>query len=137
MTTPENNPNQAEGLTPESLASKLFDIALSQGGTTDPAALSQQVIDFLGGSLVYALTSAKRDVIVFFTETLLYFATHSSPDPGQRAAMLKHIGDTFIANAAAPPPAPPGMPPPGPPGASPAAGSPVGPPPGVPTPPKP
>ena len=131
MTTPPNNQNQTEGLTPESLASKLFDIALSQGGTTDPAQLSQQVIEFLGGSLVYALTSAKRDVIVFFSETLLYFASHSSPDPAQRAAMLKHIGDMFIANAATTASAPPG-PPVGAP-----LGPPVGPPPGVPAPPKP
>jgi len=139
MTTPANNQNQTEGLTPESLANKLFDIALSQGGTTDPEQLSQQVIDFLGGALVYALTSAKRDVVIFFTETLLYFAAHSSPDPAQRAAVLKQISDAFAHAAAAPAAAsPPGAPVGAPPSAvPPAAAPPVGTPPGVPTPPKP
>jgi hypothetical protein len=146
MTTPANNQNPAEGLSPENLASRLCDIML-QSGISDPAALSQGVIDFLGASLLYALTSAKRDPILFFTETLLYFAGNSSPDPAQRSAMLKKIGDTFLVNAAAaavpPAVAPAGTAPVAGPPAAPSAdapapaGPPVGPPPGVPTPPKP
>lgn len=119
MTTPANNQNPQQGLTPESLASQLFDIALMQSASKDPGEITQQVIDFLGGALVYALTSAKRDIVLFFTETLLFFATASSPDPAQRAAMLKQISDMFANAATAPPETPPGPPVGAPPAAKP------------------
>lgn len=108
MTTAPNNQN--EGLTPESLANRLFDMALTQSTTKDPTEISQQVIDFLSGALVYALTSAKRDIIVFLTETLIMVVSAHSPDPNARQEMLKKIGETIATApppAAAPPPAPP------------------------------
>jgi hypothetical protein len=102
-TTPANNSNQQQGLTPESLTNQLFDIALTQSATKDPTEISQQVIDFLGGALVYALTSAKRDIVLFLTETLLNVASAASPDATARAALLKQIGDTFGNASTAPP----------------------------------
>lgn len=100
MTTAPNQPNQDQGLSPEGLTNRLFDMALAASATKDPTEISQQVIDFLGGSLVYALTSAKRDIIVFLTETLLMVVSANNPDPTSRAGMFKKIGETF-ANAAA------------------------------------
>ena len=116
MTTAPNNQNQNEGLTPESLANRLFDMALTQSASKDPTEISQQVIDFLGGSLVYALKSAKRDIIVFLTETLMMVVSAHAPDLNTGQEMFRKIGETF-ANAGAPAPAapPPGGPPPAPP----------------------
>lgn len=100
MTTP-NKPNQAaQGFTPDGLVNQLFDAALMQSTTKDPREISQQVIDFLGGALVYALTSSKRDVVVFLTETLVYVVSASSIDEGKRKELLKQVSDT-IANAGA------------------------------------
>ena len=96
--------NQDQGLTPESLANRLFDMALTQSTTKDPTEISQQVIDFLGGALVYALTSAKRDIVLFLTETLIMVVSAHSPDQNSRQEMLKKIGETI---ATAPPLAPP------------------------------
>ena len=96
MTTP-SNPNQAQGLTPDGLVNQLFDAALMQSTTKDPHEISQQVIDFLGSALVYALTSSKRDVVVFLTETLIYVVSASSADEGARKEMLKQVGETIIA----------------------------------------
>ena len=109
--------NQDQGLTPESLANRLFDMALTQSTTKDPTEISQQVIDFLGGALVYALTSAKRDIVLFLTETLIMVVSAHSPDQNSRQEMLKKIGETIAT-------APPLTPPP--------SGPPSGPPPGVP-----
>ena len=99
MTTP-SNPNQPQGLTPDGLVNQLFDAALMQSKTKDPREVSQQVIDFLGGALVYALTSSKRDVVVFLTETLVYVVSASAVDVEKRKELLKQVMDT-IATAAA------------------------------------
>ena len=99
MPTP-SNPNQQPGLTPDSLVNQLFDAALMQSATKDPREVSQQVIDFLGGALVYALTSSKRDVVVFLTETLVYVVSASAVDVEKRKELLKQVSDT-IANAGA------------------------------------
>ena len=99
MTTP-SNPNQPQGLTPDGLVNQLFDAALMQSTTKDPREVSQQVIDFLGGALVYALTSSKRDVVVFLTETLVYVVSASAVDVEKRKELLKQVSDT-IANAGA------------------------------------
>lgn len=100
MTTP-NDPNQPQGLTPERLASQLFDATLSLAGTqkVDPREAARHVIAFLTEALFYAVTSTKNDVIAFLTETLIYTASAASAgDENARKELLKHIGET-IANA--------------------------------------
>ena len=100
MTTP-NDPNQ-QGLTPEALATQLFDAAFAQGlaqNMTDPREAGRRVVGFLADSLFYALKSTKDDPVVFLTETLIYVAAAScGGDDAARKELLKHIGDT-IANA--------------------------------------
>lgn len=97
MTTP--NPNEAKGLTPDGLASQLFDVAMSQ--TTDPRAAARQTIDFLSASLFYAVTVSKNDVVVFLTETLIYIISAGSADENSRQEMLKQVSGV-IANAPLP-----------------------------------
>lgn len=94
MTTPNDASN---GLTPERLANQLFDAALTQN-TGDPREVARRVIEFLASSLFYAVTSAKSNVIVFLTETLILMISAQSADEAARKEMLKHVGDT-IANA--------------------------------------
>ena len=100
MTTP-NNPNQQD-LTPEVLATQLFDAAFAQGlaqNMTDPREAGRRVVGFLADSLFYALKATKDDPVVFLTETLIYVAAGScGGDEAARKELLKHIGDT-IANA--------------------------------------
>lgn len=105
MTTPNDASN---GLTPERLANQLFDAALTQN-MGDPSEVARRVIEFLASSLFYAVTSAKSNVIVFLTETLILMIAATSPDEAARKEMLKHVGDT-IANA---PPSPVSKPPAG------------------------
>ena len=104
MTTAPNNQNPNEGLTPESLASRLFDMALIQSTSKDPTEISQQVIDFLGGALVYALTSDKRDIVVFLTQTLIMVIKANSPDANACRDLLKKVGDTIVNALPAEPP---------------------------------
>jgi hypothetical protein len=107
-----SNPTPPAGLTPESLASQLFDAALSQG-MRDPNEVARRVVGFLTEALFYAVTSSKGDVIVFLTETIILVVAGASPDEAMRKEMLKKIGET-IANAAPPPaaaiPVPPAKP---------------------------
>ena len=108
MTTP-NDPNQ-QGLTPEGLASQLFDAAMNQGmaqGMTDPRQAARRVVGFLTDSLFHALAATKSDPLVYLTETIvLLAATTCGPNnEAARKELLKHIGDT-IANAASPLPPP-------------------------------
>ncbi len=93
MTTPSDS-TQAQGLTPQGLAEQLFNMAIAQG-VTDPRVASSQVIDFLGSSLFYAITSSKNDVIAFLAETLIRVVSVSAGDEAARKEMLKHIGDTI------------------------------------------
>jgi hypothetical protein len=102
MTTTPSNPNQAPGLTPDSLVNQLFDVALMQSTTKNPHEIAQQVIDFLGAALVYALTSSKRDVVVFLTETLIYVVSASSVDENARKEMLKQVGETILSAGSKP-----------------------------------
>ena len=100
MTTP-NDPNQAQGLTPEGLANQLFDATIAQAlaqNITDPRESARRVIGFLTEALFYALSSSKNDPVVFLTETLIYVVSASSADEAARKELLKHVGDT-IANA--------------------------------------
>jgi hypothetical protein len=92
MTTP-NDPSQ-QPLTPNGLVEQLFNAAFAQ----NPREAASQVIDFLASSLFYAVTSAKRDVVVFLTEAIIYVVSASSADEAARKELLKHVGDT-IANA--------------------------------------
>lgn len=101
MTTP-SKPNQSPGLTPDGLVNQLFDAALMHSTTKDPREIAQQVIDFLGAALVYALTSSKRDVTVFLTETLIYVVSVSSVDENARKEMFKQVGETIIAAGSKP-----------------------------------
>lgn len=99
MTTKPSNPPQGpQPLTPDSLASQLFDAAFMQNKMTDPREAAQQVIGFLTEALFYAVTSAKHDVIVFLTESIIFVASSSAPDEPSRKELLKKIGDT-ITNA--------------------------------------
>ena len=107
MTTP-SNPSQPQSLTPEGLASQLFDIAVMQN-QTDPRQAAGHVIDFLASSLFYAVTSDKRDVLAWLKEAVIYIASASAPDEAARRALLKRVGEE-IANA--PPVAAPAAPPP-------------------------
>lgn len=101
MTTP-NDPNQAQGVTPEGLANQLFDAAVSQAlsqNITDPREAARRVVGFLTDSLFYALASTKNDLVVFLTETIIYVVSSSSGgDEAARKELLKKVGDT-IANA--------------------------------------
>ena len=101
MTTP-SNPAQGQGLTPDSLVNQLFDVALAQSTSKDPREIAQQVIDFLGAALVYALSSSKRDVVVFLTETLIAVVSASSVDENTRKEMFKQVGETLIAAGSKP-----------------------------------
>ena len=92
MTTP-HDPSQ-QPLTPNGLVEQLFNAAFAQ----HPREAAGQVIDFLASSLFYAVTSAKRDVVVFLTEAIIYVASASSADEAARKELLKRVGDT-IANA--------------------------------------
>ena len=91
-------------LTPDSLASQLFDAAFMQNKMSDPREAAQQVIGFLTEALFYAVTSAKHDVIVFLTESIIFVASsavrlaNGEVDEAARKELLKKIGDT-IANA--------------------------------------
>ena len=107
MTTPmtptkPSDPNQAQGLTPESLANQLTDAAMAQAfaqNVTDHREVGRRVVGFLTDSLFYAVTATKNDVVVFMTETLIIVASAScGEDEAARKELLKHIGDT-IANA--------------------------------------
>ena len=102
MTTPPNDPNQPQGLTPDGLANQLFDAAVAQAlsqNITDPREAARRVVGFLTDALFYSLTSTKNDLVVFLTETLIYVASSSTGgDEAARKELLKHIGDT-IANA--------------------------------------
>lgn len=110
MTTP-TDPNQ-QGLSPESLASQLFDAAMSQGmaqGMTDPRQAARRVVGFLTDALFYALAANKSDPVVYLTETLILFAsTTCGPNEVARKELLKHIGDAISNAPALPPPGPPG-----------------------------
>lgn len=97
MTTPND---ASKGLTPEGLVNQLFDVVLMQS-KGDPHVAARQVIDFLGASLFYAITSSKNDVVVFLTDTLIRVISASSADEIARKELLKHVGDT-IANAQPP-----------------------------------
>ena len=98
MTTPTpNNPTQNQGLTPDGLVEQLFNVALAQSASKDPREISQQVIDFLGAALVYALNASKRDVVVYLTETLVYVVSASSADEAARKEMFKQVGETILA----------------------------------------
>ena len=92
MTTKPTNPAQGQPVTPEVLVNQLFDAAVMAGGG-DP---TEHVIGFLTNSLFYALTSAKRDLIIFLTEAVLYVAAMSSPDEAARKELLKKISDTLL-----------------------------------------
>lgn len=100
MTTP-NDPNQ-QGLTPEVLATQLFDAAFAQGlaqNMTDPREAGRRVVGFLADAIFYALKATKEDPVVFLTETLIYAAASScGGDEAARKELLKHVGAT-IANA--------------------------------------
>ena len=79
MTTP-SDPNQAQGLTPDGLASQLFDAAMAQAmtqGMNDPR-------------------EAARRVIIFLTEALLYAISATAGDEPARKALLKNVGETII-----------------------------------------
>lgn len=104
MTTPTpNNPAQGQQPpSPDAFVNQLFDAALAQN-MTDPRLAARQVIEFLSSSLFYAVSSTKYDVVVFLTETLIYVVTASSADDASRKELLKHVGDTFLAAANAPP----------------------------------
>ena len=100
MMTKPNDPAQ-QGLTPDGLASQLFDLALKTSDPLkmrDPREAAQQVIGFLTESLFYAISSSKNDVIVFLMDSLIYVVSMQAPDDNARKEMLKKIGDT-IANA--------------------------------------
>lgn len=111
MTTPTQNPNEGKPLTPDSLASQLFDMAMAQ--TTDPKAAAKQTVDFLSASLFYAVTVSKNDIVVFLTETLIYIISAGSADEKSRKEMLKQVGEIItmadlppgLPNRAAAPPA--------------------------------
>jgi hypothetical protein len=92
MTTKPNSPAQGQPVTPEVLVNQLFDAAVMAGGG-DP---TEHVIGFLTNSLFYALTSAKRDLIVFLTEALLYISAMSAPDEASRKELLKKISETLL-----------------------------------------
>lgn len=100
MTTKPSNPGQQgqQPLTPDGLASQLFDAAFMQNKMSDPREAAQQVIGFLTEALFYAVTSAKHDVIVFLTESIIYVASSAVSDEPSRKELLKKIGDT-ITNA--------------------------------------
>lgn len=103
MTTPSNPAQgQGQGLTPDSLVNQLFDVALAQSTSKDPREIAQQVIDFLGAALVYALSSSKRDVVVFLTETLIAVVSASSADENTRKEMFKQVGETLISAGSKP-----------------------------------
>lgn len=97
MPTNPSNPQGQQPLTPDSLASQLFDAAFMQNKMTDPRQAAQQVIGFLTEALFHAVTAAKHDVIVFLTESLIYVASTSVPDGDEasRKELLKKIGDTI------------------------------------------
>jgi len=99
MTPPTQNPNEAKGLTPNGLASQLFDVAMSQ--TTDPKLAARHTIDFLAASLFYAVNVSKGDIVVFLTETLIYIVSAGSVDENARTTMLKQVSE-IIANAPLP-----------------------------------
>lgn len=105
MTTP-SNPSQPQSLTPEGLASQLFDIAVMHN-QTDPRQAARHVIDFLAEALFYAVASDKRDVGAWLKDALIFVASASAPDEAARRALLKRVGEE-IANA---PPAPVSAPP--------------------------
>lgn len=100
MTMKPNDPAQQaqQGLTPDGLATQLFDAALMLNKMSDPREAAQHVIGFLTESLFYAIASSKNDVIVFLRDMLIHVVSVSSPDENARKEMLKKIGDT-ITNA--------------------------------------
>ena len=79
MTTP-NDPNQAQGLTPDGLANQLFDAAIAQ-------AFAQNVSD---------PREAARRVIIFLTEAIVYAISSTAGDDAARKALLKNVGETII-----------------------------------------
>jgi hypothetical protein len=85
MTTP-NDPN-ANVLSSDQLANQLFDAALKQY-PSDPREAARQVILFLSGALVYAIT-------------------HTAGDDSARKALLKTVGDSIAAAPSTPPASPP------------------------------
>ena len=101
MTTKPNDPAQ-QGLSPDGLATQLFNAALTLNKMNDPREAAQRVIGFLTESLFYAISSSKNDVIVFLMDSLIYVVSMQAPDDNARKEMLKKIGDT-IANAGPPP----------------------------------
>jgi len=92
-----NDPN-TKAVSPEQLVEQLFNLALIQY-RNDIRETTNQVIDFLTKSLIYAVVSAKGDPIVFLTETLIRMVSSSSADEASRKELLKNVGDT-IASAA-------------------------------------
>jgi hypothetical protein len=103
MATP-NEPSQQKGLTPDGLVEQLFTLVLAQN-PSDPRGAAGHVIEFLLGSLFYAVSSNKGDVVVFLTETLGKTIATASPDEASRKAMLKQVGEMFLAASADAPPA--------------------------------
>ncbi len=101
MTKP-SDPAQQKGLTPDGLASQLFDVAFAQN-PTDPRGAGRQVADFLGASLLYALRSSKSDMVVYLTEALLQVVAATSEDDAARKDVLKKLSDTFASAANAQP----------------------------------
>src|SRR6185436_4912442 len=89
-TTPTTN-DQSKGLTPDGLVNQLFDVAIMHNNLKDPREAARQVIDFLAASLFYAVTSAKSDVLVFLTETIIVLAAKTCDDEPSRKELLKHI----------------------------------------------
>jgi len=91
-----NPSDSTKSMKPADLTNQLFN-AVSQY-QKDPHEVARLVVDFLKEALVYALTSSKKDVIVFLTEMLIYTASLSVDDEEARKELFKHIGDT-ITNA--------------------------------------
>jgi len=96
---PASNDPNTKAVSPEQLVEQLFNLALIQY-RNDIRETTNQVIDFLTKSLIYAVVQAKGDPIVFLTETLIRMVSSSSADEASRKELLKNIADTFAAAAA-------------------------------------
>ena len=93
-----NDPN-AQMMTPQNLANQLFDkIAMQNPGK--PQEVAGHVISFLATSLMYALSSAKTNPVVYLTETLIsVIVATTSGDEAARKEQLKYIS-SILAGAA-------------------------------------
>ena len=98
MTTSSNPGQPQQGLTPDSLAEQLFNIAISQN-TKDPHEAGRQVIEFIASSLFYAIKMTKNDIVVFLTDAIIRVIHASSPDDSSRRELIKHVSDIIAASA--------------------------------------